>query len=97
MQWGFNRAEFGLVFFILALIVGIFLNLNWESTRKEGQLSAYSVFNPGGARLVGTFLAVVEFFAVCAVWCCLMIMIMMKMKMKMKMKMWCRCCRCCYS
>ena len=52
LQSTFNYLEFGLVFFIVALIGAIFLNLNWISNRKEGQLSAYSVFNPGGTRLV---------------------------------------------
>jgi hypothetical protein len=51
----FNWLEFGLVFFILALIVGIFLNLEYASTRKKGELSAYSVFNPRGQRLAGTY------------------------------------------
>ena len=51
-QWVFNRLQFGLVFFIVAAIVFIFVNLNRGGSRKG--LSAYSVFNPGGQRLLGT-------------------------------------------
>ncbi len=52
-QWAAARVQFGLVFFILALVAGIFLSLEWNRTRPRGVLSAYSVFNPGQRRLAG--------------------------------------------
>ena len=52
-QWLAARAQFGLVFFILALVAAVFLNLEWVKTRPRGVLSAYSVFNPGQRRLAG--------------------------------------------
>ncbi len=55
LQLLFNRLEFGVVFFCVSLIGFVFATLNYESTRKEGQLSAYSVFNPDNQRLPGTY------------------------------------------
>ena len=52
-QWFFNRLQFGVVFLIFAGVVFIFYNLNY-SGRRSG-LSAYSVFNPGQERLIGTY------------------------------------------
>lgn len=44
--------EFGIVYLTSSLIGLIFLNLG---TKREGEVSAYSVFNPGCRRLDGTF------------------------------------------
>lgn len=44
------KVEFGLVYFMLSLFVLMFLNLG---VRAEGELSAYSVFNPNCQRLLG--------------------------------------------
>jgi hypothetical protein len=52
-QWLAARVQFGLVFFIVALVAFIFLNLEWVKSRPRGVLSAYSVFNPGQRRLAG--------------------------------------------
>ena len=43
---------FGIVYLTSTIIGAIFLNLG---KRREGELSAYSVFNPGCQRLDGTF------------------------------------------
>ncbi|KAH7730900.1 Protein C13F10.5 [Aphelenchoides avenae] len=44
------KVEFGLVYFLSSLFVALFLNLG---VRKEGEVSAYSVFNPNCERLLG--------------------------------------------
>jgi hypothetical protein len=44
------KAQFGFVFFIIFLLLLLLLNLG---VRKEGELSAYSVFNPNYERLLG--------------------------------------------
>ena len=49
----FIKIEFGVVYFIISLIVGIYINTS--KSRKKGILSAYSVFNPNFERLNGTF------------------------------------------
>ena len=49
----FIKIEFGVVYFIISLIVGIYINTS--KSRKKGVLSAYSVFNPNFERLNGTF------------------------------------------
>ncbi|KAK0411511.1 hypothetical protein QR680_005687 [Steinernema hermaphroditum] len=46
--------EFGAVFFIVFLLTLMILNLG---TRAEGEVSAYSVFNPGCERLLGQMTA----------------------------------------
>jgi hypothetical protein len=43
------HARFGLVYFVLSLLLLICLNLG----SRDGQPSAYSVFNPGCERLLG--------------------------------------------
>lgn len=43
---------FGIVYLTSSIIGGIFLNLG---KRRDGELSAYSVFNPNCQRLDGTF------------------------------------------
>eukprot|EP01041_Mallomonas_annulata_P013994 gene13994-29784_t len=50
----FNYNECGSIWIILSLFVAIFMNLG---ERKEGELSAYSVFNTGCQRLLGTMTA----------------------------------------
>jgi Flp pilus assembly protein TadB len=49
----FIKLEFGLVYFIISLILVIYLNTS--KNKKKGVLSAYSVFNPNLERLNGTF------------------------------------------
>uniref|UniRef100_A0A914CZ68 SAYSvFN domain-containing protein n=1 Tax=Acrobeloides nanus TaxID=290746 RepID=A0A914CZ68_9BILA len=44
------HAEFGIVYFVISLFILMFLNLG---VRKEGEMSAYSVFNPDCERLLG--------------------------------------------
>ncbi|RWS17112.1 hypothetical protein B4U79_15789 [Dinothrombium tinctorium] len=48
--------EFGAVFFVLSLFYLIFTNLR-NRKRKKGELSAYSVFNPGCEAIEGTLSA----------------------------------------
>ncbi|KAE9553122.1 hypothetical protein FO519_003675 [Halicephalobus sp. NKZ332] len=48
----FASIEFGLVYFSFSVIMIFLLNLG---SRKEGELSAYSVFNPNCERLLGQF------------------------------------------
>jgi len=47
---------FGAVFFCISLLVFICLNLS-DRRRRKGELSAYSVFNPGCQQLEGTVTA----------------------------------------
>lgn len=47
----FWRFEFATVYILFSLIGAIFMNLG---TRKEGEFSAYSVFNDGFKQLMGT-------------------------------------------
>ena len=49
----FNRQGFGVVWLVFSLIFLIFYNLDYGG-RRSG-MSAYSVFNPDGERLVGTY------------------------------------------
>uniref|UniRef100_A0AC35EZB3 SAYSvFN domain-containing protein n=1 Tax=Panagrolaimus sp. PS1159 TaxID=55785 RepID=A0AC35EZB3_9BILA len=49
-----GHAQFGIVYFIFSLFIFLFLNLG---SRKEGELSAYSVFNPNCERLLGSLTA----------------------------------------
>ncbi|WKY11158.1 hypothetical protein Q1695_003032 [Nippostrongylus brasiliensis] len=50
----FAWAQFGLVFFAVSLLMAIWLSLG---TRSEGEISAYSVFNPNCERLLGQMTA----------------------------------------
>ena len=45
-----HRFEFGAMYFMISTLSFMFYNMG---TRKDGTLSAYSVFNPGGFRLLG--------------------------------------------
>lgn len=49
-QLFFIKLEFGLVYFLFSCFVLMFLNLG---VRKEGEMSAYSVFNENCERLLG--------------------------------------------
>ena len=46
----FIQLEFGAVYFVISLLIIIYLN---TSKRKNGQISAYSVFNPNMERIQG--------------------------------------------
>lgn len=46
----FIKLEFGFVYFMISCFILIFLNLG---VRKEGEMSAYSVFNENCERLLG--------------------------------------------
>uniref|UniRef100_A0AC34G1K7 SAYSvFN domain-containing protein n=1 Tax=Panagrolaimus sp. ES5 TaxID=591445 RepID=A0AC34G1K7_9BILA len=48
------NAQFGIVYFMFSAFLFLFLNLG---SRKEGELSAYSVFNPNCERLLGQMTA----------------------------------------
>uniref|UniRef100_A0A914Y6G1 SAYSvFN domain-containing protein n=1 Tax=Panagrolaimus superbus TaxID=310955 RepID=A0A914Y6G1_9BILA len=48
------NAQFGIVYFMFSAFLMLFLNLG---SRKEGELSAYSVFNPNCERLLGQITA----------------------------------------
>lgn len=48
----FIKLEFGVVYFVISLIVIICLNTS--NRKKKGKLSAYSVFNPNVERIQGT-------------------------------------------
>ena len=47
----FLKYNFGAVYFMITIIALIFLNLG---QRKQGELSAYSVFNPNHERILGS-------------------------------------------
>ncbi|RWS26239.1 uncharacterized protein B4U80_01246 [Leptotrombidium deliense] len=49
--------EFGAVFFSIALLFFICTNLRSHRKRRSGELSAYSVFNPGCESIQGTISA----------------------------------------
>lgn len=46
--------KFGSIYFIFTMIIGIFLNLG---VKQNGEASAYSVFNQGYERILGTMTA----------------------------------------
>lgn len=50
------KLSFGLVYFMLSLLIGLYLNTRTEP-RKENEPSAYSVFNKNCESLDGTFKA----------------------------------------
>jgi len=50
----FILLQFGLVYLTLSGIVAIFLNTS-KKLKLPGELSAYSVFNPGQQKIQGTF------------------------------------------
>ena len=53
--WGlFINLEFGAVYFIISLLVIMYFSMK-SGSRKPGEASAYSVFNPNCERLDGTF------------------------------------------
>eukprot|EP00920_Eleutheroschizon_duboscqi_P038230 GHVT01091467.1.p1 GENE.GHVT01091467.1~~GHVT01091467.1.p1 ORF type:complete len:170 (-),score=12.58 GHVT01091467.1:230-739(-) len=57
LLWGlFIELEFGAVYFCLSLLFVVYTSMKPKS-RKEGELSAYSVFNPNCERIDGTLTA----------------------------------------
>ncbi|KAG1663866.1 SAYSvFN domain-containing protein 1 [Nymphon striatum] len=52
----FLKIEFGAVFFASSLLIFLFLNTRTEP-KKDGEISAYSVFNPNCESITGTFSA----------------------------------------
>lgn len=53
----FVELEFGLVFFVLSMFYWIYEGLHAPKKRQEGEMSAYSVFNPGCKAIPGTLTA----------------------------------------
>lgn len=49
----FLKLQFGAVFFVLSLLIGIYLNTRTRPRRK-GEVSAYSVFNENCTSIEGT-------------------------------------------
>ena len=57
LLWGlFCELEFGAVYFATSLMFVVYSTMK-SGSRKKGEPSAYSVFNPGCERLEGTFTA----------------------------------------
>ncbi len=55
--WGlFIELEFGAVYFVISLMFVIYFTMR-SGSRKQGEPSAYSVFNPGCEQLDGTLTA----------------------------------------
>ena len=52
----FIELEFGVIFLIVSMLIGIYLNTG-NRKRKDGEPSAYSVFNSGCERIDGTLTA----------------------------------------
>lgn len=53
----FAELELGLPFFILSLLYWMYAGTRGPAERRPGELSAYSVFNPGCAAIAGTLTA----------------------------------------
>ncbi|XP_034018761.1 SAYSvFN domain-containing protein 1 [Thalassophryne amazonica] len=53
----FAELEFGLPFFVISLFYWLYEGLRSPAARRSGELSAYSVFNPGCEALPGTLTA----------------------------------------
>ncbi|XP_062345208.1 SAYSvFN domain-containing protein 1 [Cinclus cinclus] len=53
----FAELELGLPFFILSLLYWMYAGTRGPGERRPGELSAYSVFNPGCAAIAGTLTA----------------------------------------
>lgn len=49
--------EFGLAYFVLSLFYWMYVGTRAPEDRKEGEKSAYSVFNPGCEAIQGTLTA----------------------------------------
>ncbi|XP_013135492.1 PREDICTED: uncharacterized protein LOC106100976 [Papilio polytes] len=52
----FLKLQFGAVYFVISLLIGIYLNTR-TGPKKEGEVSAYSVFNENCASIDGTLSA----------------------------------------
>ncbi|XP_014359993.2 SAYSvFN domain-containing protein 1 [Papilio machaon] len=52
----FLKLQFGAVYFVVSLLIGIYLNTR-TGPKKEGEVSAYSVFNENCASIDGTLSA----------------------------------------
>ncbi|KAM9298077.1 SAYSvFN domain-containing protein 1 [Morus bassanus] len=53
----FAELELGLPYFVLSLLYWIYAGTRGPAERRPGELSAYSVFNPGCAAIAGTLTA----------------------------------------
>ncbi|XP_069707112.1 SAYSvFN domain-containing protein 1 [Phaenicophaeus curvirostris] len=53
----FAELELGLPFFVLSLLYWMYAGTRGPAERRPGELSAYSVFNPGCAAIAGTLTA----------------------------------------
>ncbi|XP_040838898.1 SAYSvFN domain-containing protein 1 isoform X1 [Ochotona curzoniae] len=53
----FVELEFGLVYFVLSLFYWMYVGTRGPEERREGEKSAYSVFNPGCEAIQGTLTA----------------------------------------
>ncbi|KFO27001.1 hypothetical protein H920_11622 [Fukomys damarensis] len=53
----FVELEFGLAYFVLSLFYWMYVGTRGPGERKEGEKSAYSVFNPGCEAIQGTLTA----------------------------------------
>ncbi|XP_014306281.1 SAYSvFN domain-containing protein 1 isoform X3 [Myotis lucifugus] len=53
----FVELEFGLAYFVLSLFYWMYVGTRGPGEKKEGEKSAYSVFNPGCEAIQGTLTA----------------------------------------
>ncbi|NWR28955.1 SMDC1 protein, partial [Tachuris rubrigastra] len=53
----FAELELGLPYFVLSLLYWMYAGTRGPAERRPGELSAYSVFNPGCAAIAGTLTA----------------------------------------
>ncbi|KAM6272359.1 SAYSvFN domain-containing protein 1 [Spheniscus humboldti] len=53
----FAELELGLPYFVLSLLYWMYAGTRGPADRRRGELSAYSVFNPGCAAIAGTLTA----------------------------------------
>ncbi|XP_012319776.1 SAYSvFN domain-containing protein 1 isoform X2 [Aotus nancymaae] len=53
----FVELEFGLAYFVLSLFYWMYVGMRGPKEKKEGEKSAYSVFNPGCEAIQGTLTA----------------------------------------
>ncbi|XP_051889866.1 SAYSvFN domain-containing protein 1 isoform X2 [Pristis pectinata] len=53
----FIELEFGLVYFVLSMFYWIYIGTRDPSEKKQGEVSAYSVFNPGCKAIEGSLTA----------------------------------------
>lgn len=53
----FIELEFGLVYFVISMFYWIYIGTRAPSEKKQGEMSAYSVFNPGCKAIRGSLTA----------------------------------------